>query len=390
MNILSKKNWLLFLLLALLTASTSCDDNNEPRSTTNNSITWDVIPYDMQNGRALIDNISSLQTACSSGKSIGIKSSYVIDGTTTTHVLGNPSGDVSLIYNTNTSWDNYFGWTYGETAVEWNIGAKYTFNAYYPMEAVNAMTEITSSATSPFVIGCNTELFQDDLMMAYKYVDTDLSTFKSNVAVPLIMHHVLSALQFSFSFANIEIEPESGTKKILPYAESDALTAFWIENTEMNKGLYTIGELEFGNYNEGYTINNGESIKWSCISRPDPSTPTSTHKIYNWEDVNGIDFSSSSSSIINKAIAYSTIADNLFSQNNGFIFVIPQENDETFNICFQLKSTGDKVFRTTLPRRTYEPGMKYYYDIYLGLTSVDVGLSIAKWNELKSATNIVL
>lgn len=340
----------------------------------------------MQNGRALIEDDASLQSMCSTGKSIGIKSSFEIDGVTTHNILGNPDGDVSLTYSTNTSWDNYFGWTYGETASEWNIGAKYTFNAYYPQ---NTIREITTSETSPFVIRYNTSYNQEDLMMAYNYVDTDLPTFKSGEAVQLYMLHVLSALKFRFAFANTIVNELNGTKTIVPYAESDILTAFWVENTQIDKGIYTIGELEFGSYNSDGTVN-GEEITWNGISRPAPSTDTSPLKIYAWEDAVGIEFASSATSILSRAIAYSTNADNRYAQNNGFLLIIPQENDETFNICFQLKSTGDKVHRITLPHTTYEPGMRYYYDIYLGSTSVDIDLTIADWNELKSSVDIPL
>ena len=377
MNIFLSKHKFQFamILQVALFAFASCEDDNVLQCETGERITWNVVSSDMQNSRALIEDDSSLQTACSiEGKSIGIKSFYDMEGVITQNVLGNETGDVSLIYSNDTSWDNYKWWTYGETAAEWVTGVKYTFNAYYPKYVAE---DVTSSSVSPFVMKYNTELYQEDLMMAYKYVDTESSSFKQGNAVTLNMLHMLSALKFQFSFINAD-----GTT----YDDSDALTAFWIENTAIDKGLFTMGELEFGTYGDGGVVS-GETINWNCISRPEPSAI-----IYEWTDAEGVEFSSNATEIIKKAVAYSTNADGnqKYAQNDGFILVVPQENDGTINICYRLKNTGDKVYRVTLSKRTYEPAVRYIYDIRFGKNGVDVKLSIAKWNEIKSSYDIPL
>lgn len=368
--------WLLAVMLQVsLVTFSSCEEDNEPQHT-DDRISWNVVSTDMQSSRAMIEDVTDLKDACSygNGKSIGIKSSYILNDTTYHNVLGNPDSDVSLIYDLNTTNDNYEWWTYNGTAAYWQRGAKYTFNAYYPMEQVLQMSEITSNANSPFVIGCNTELFQDDLLMAYKYVNTSDSKFNSKKPVELNMLHALSALKFDFKFS---------------YGTTDALTEFWIENTENNKGLFTIGELEFGSYNTNGSIDNGESIKWNRLNYIEP-----TSSIYHWKDATGIAFSDAT-----KAPAYSTNYDGLqkYTDNSNYIFIIPQENDGTTYICFKLKSTGEKVYRVKLPipnqgalDHSYNPGSRYNHTIIIGKPDITINLTIADWNEIHSSVDIPL
>ena len=366
--------WLLAVILQVsLVTFTSCEEESAPQHN-DDRISWNVISTNMQYSRAMIEGVTDLKDACTygNGKSIGIKSSYILDGSNYDHVLGNPDGDVSLIYNPNTSHDNYEGWAYNETSAYWQRGAKYTFNAYYPMEQVLQMSEITSNANSPFVMSCNTELFQEDLLMAYKYVNTSDYTFNSKKPVDLNMLHALSALKFIFTFT---------------HNDQDRLTDFWLENTTSYKGLSYIGELEFGDYNEDGTINNGEKITWTCKN---PSAPS--NKMYQWEDANGVTFSQNT-----YGVAYSTKANEYqkYTENNAFILIIPQVNDGTTNFCFKLKSTGDHVYSAKLPTppnasHAYEAGKRYIYEIKISSTSIDANITIANWDEYKSSVDITL
>lgn len=379
-----RKNFLLPIFTAWLTivssmALTSCDDNNGPGYDMSDRIIWNVLTTDMQGSRSMIENDKMLQTACTGGnRAIGIWSAYMLDGQVVKNVLGNPSGDVALIYNENTAWDNYEGWSYGETAERWVMGAKYTFNAYYPMHVVS---EISTSDVSTFVVEYNTEHFQEDLMMAYSYVDTDLPTFKYGVPVTLNMLHTLSALRFRFSFIDSD-----GTT----YKDSDALTAFWLENTEYDKGLATTGVLAFGTYNDDGTMD-GEHIHWYYEDRPEPSTPTNQRPFYVWEDTEGVEFASTET---NRTIAtaYSTNKNGQqkYAVNDGYVLTIPQNSDGTVMMCFRLRSTADLVHRVALPKATYEPSRRYTYDIRFGRTGVTLNLLIANWNELKSSQDIPL
>ena len=229
----------------------------------------------MHSSRTLINTTDLLKTACTpaptgGGKSIGIWSAYKVDGVLTKNVLSNPDGDVSLTYQTGTEWDNYQGWTYGEEAVFWTPKAEYTFNAYYPMEAIN---EISSSDETTFVGDYNTEHYQEDLMMAYAYANTNAPDFNASTPVELNMLHTLAALQFQFMFMNAD-----GST----YKDEDVITACWLENTVSGTGLATTGMLAFGTVTDGNM--EGEHIYWYHEDHPEPSTSARERRMYVWEE----------------------------------------------------------------------------------------------------------
>ncbi len=379
LNFLSKRNILgIGTLLLMVMPSCISTQKDEPKVDSNDYITWDVVAEGAMQGRALVENDTHLQEACSSRKAIGIWSAYELDGEVTENVLGNEYGDVALMYQVNTEWDNYMWWTYAQEASKWVYGAKYTFNAYFPMSVVN---EISSSNVSTFVIEYNSERYQEDLMTAYAFVDTKAPSFRAGVPVKLKMLHTLAALKFQFSFIN-----EDNTT----FDDSDAITAFWLENTLMGRGVATTGVLAFGTIDENGVMN-GEHIHWYPEYYPEPSTASNTKKIYAWEDANGVTFSSTTTGR-NIAVAYSTDSDGKqkYAVNNGWILTIPQETDGTAQICFKLKNTGDLVHHVSLPTTTYEAGKRYTYDIRFSQTNVTVSLKIAAWNELKSTQDIPL
>jgi len=376
------------LLLLVLSACSSTEEMPQPMPEAEHQempILWNVRQIGMKESRALIEDSLALQAACTVGsgdKAIGIWSEYVLEGKEKKNVLGNPNGDVSLVFYENVPTDdegnkkdNWKGWLYGDSAVHWTSKAKYTFNAYYPMSAVR---EISSSDVSTFVVEYNTEHYQEDLMMAYAYVDTEAADFNSKEPVSLNMLHTLSALKFRFMFMNAD-----GST----YEDSDALTACWLENTVSGQGLATTGDLAFGTINDDDTMD-GEHIHWYHEDHPEPSTATTPRKMYPWEDADGVSFSSTTSA---STPGTSHTTDNQFySSNGGWILTIPQETDGTTQLCFRLESTDDLVHRVTLPTTTYEPGKRYTYDIRFGQTEVTVKLKIAAWNELKSSYDIPL
>lgn len=351
-------------------------------------IRWEVRSEQMAEGRALIEDSLALQAACTVGsgdKAIGIWSAYVLEEQEKKNVLGNPDGDVELRFypegeipvddETGKPIDNWNGWLYGDSAVHWTPKAKYTFNAYFPKSVVR---EISSSDISTFVVEHNTEQYQEDLMMAYAYVDTEADGFNSKEPVPLKMLHTLSALKFQFMFMNADNTT---------YEDSDALTACWLENTVSGSGLATTGDLAFGNINEDGEME-GEHIHWYHEDHPEPSTPAQERRMYAWEDANGVAFSSTSTGYT-PATSHST-GNETYSSNDGWILTIPQEKDETVQLCFKLETTGDVVHRIHLPAITYEPGKRYTYNIRFGQSEVIVKLTIAAWNQLNSSHNIPL
>ena len=377
-----------FFLLLALTACTGKDvPVPEPLPEKKDMrIRWDVQSASMGDGRALIEDSLGLQAACTVGdgdKAIGIWSAYELDGVTKKNILGNPDGDVSLRFyeqvpeiEEGVEMDNWQGWLYGDSAVHWTPKAKYTFNAYFPQSVIR---EISSSDVSTFVVEYNTEQYQEDLMMAYAYVDTESASFNSQEPVRLNMLHTLSAIRFQFMFMNSD-----GTT----YNDSDALTACSLENTVSGSGIATTGVLAFGTKLENGTMD-GEHIHWYGEDHPEPSTSGATvRRIYNWEDANGVPFSSTTTSHV-AATSHST-GNQKYSSNNGWILTIPQHLDETTLLCFKLASTGDLIHHVHLPETTLEPGKRYTYNIRFGQSEVSVKLTIAAWNELKSSHNIPL
>ena len=337
-------------------------------------IRMDVMPAT----RALIENDNLLKAACSpsqGGKAIGIWSSYEIDGRKVYNVLGNPTGDVALQYIDQTEQDNYQGWTYGESAANWTANAKYTFNAYYPMDVVD---EISTSNVSTFVIDYNTEIFQEDLMTAYAFADTGVAGFNASTPVTLKMLHTLAAVRFQFSFKN----PDGST-----YSDSDRLTACWLENTRAGEGIATTAMLAFGTTWEDGTVD-GEHIHWYNVDFPLPSTPTSQRTLYLWEDATGVPFSSTTSNAT-EGTTHST-GKGLYAKNDGWIMVIPQEMDDSVQLCFKMASTGDLVHRISLPATTFEAGKRHTFNVRFGQSDVGVTLKIADWNEMKSSYDIAL
>ena len=381
------------LLLLMVSACSSVEEMPQPMPDTEHQgmpILWNVQQIGMKESRALIEDSLALQAACtvdSGDEAIGIWSEYVLEGEEKKNVLGNPDGDVSLVFYENVptddegnELDNWKGWLYGDSAVHWTPKAKYTFNAYFPQSAVR---EISSSDVSTFVVEYNTEHYQEDLMMAYAYVDTEAVDFNSKEPVSLNMLHTLSALKFRFMFMNAD-----GST----YEDSDALTACWLENTVSGQGLATTGDLAFGTINDDGTMD-GEHIHWYHEDHPEPSTPTTPRKMYPWEGAASVSFESETGTKESPQYTYATshsTGNQHYSSNDGWILTIPQETHGTTQLCFQLETTGDLVHRIILPATTYEPGKRYTYDIRFGQTEVTVKLKIAAWNELKSSYDIPL
>ena len=330
-------------------------------------ILWDVQSASMVEGRALIENNTDLKEACTVGsgnKAIGIWSAYERNGEVTKNVLGE-DGDVSLVYKVNTQDDNYQGWTYGEKAAYWISGAKYTFNAYFPKDAIHVLP---SSDITTFVARYNTVTTQEDLMLAFTEVSAPVNP------VPLQLHHALAALKFQFRFGD-------GFTDV-----NDKLTAFWLENTT-EQGLCMQGLLKFGI--EGA----GEAFTWDLENSAYAASGT---PFYQWEDEEGLPINTSTD---NMATVYTTGS---YADNNGWLLIIPQESDGTVNLCFQTKNGGDVVHRVRLPLTTgvdasgnkvdtgtwFAPARRYAYSLLITPTAVEVTLGIAGWNELDSSYDI--
>lgn len=294
-------------------------------------IHWNVQSVTLEDSRSLIGDNEMLIKACTpalGGQAIGIWSAQKLNGNQneipTQNVLGNPTGDVRLIYDEGTAWENWNGWTYGIMAVYWKINATYYFNAYYPKEG--GMTDIKQTTTS--ISGkYNTTTTQNDFMLCRQIVDTSADNFTA-APVPLLMKHALAALRFQFE----------SNSKYPKYVQSFAL------KNESTNGLATSGTIT---YQDG-DIN---IANWAA------NTPT-TGDIYAWEHPSdGVAFTNTEKAIAYQA-ATNTVVGNVYTENDGWVLTIPQ----TYNGGTKMSFTIDgEDYEVELPKKDFLPGTKYTY-----------------------------
>lgn len=370
-------------------------------------MTFSVTEVDgMNSTRAMIEDIATLQTACTPSslspftlkESIGIWADFDYLGSTTKNLLSN----VELAYYDKAA-GNAEGWNYnyGTDEEYWQLGGVYRFRGYYPQQYLKANNMImeTSSATT-FVVDYNTLTTQEDLMVSYQEVDTktwpDLSK-----PISFRMHHALAAMKFCIQFKYAESDK---------YFDEDALTACWMTNTT-NDGLACVGLFGYGALDEGGNYN-AEKMVWKSSF-----APFKDETFYKWEytdgtdgglkfwneDIDGVD--NDPDQEVHQAVAYSvapTGAGSLYSGNSGWIFVMPQKSEGDVQFCFTTKKGGeDNVYRVTLPLVTgtdaagenskgteWIPGYRYTYTISITKTNLDVMISIAPWNKYDSSFDI--
>lgn len=308
-------------------------------------IRWTVIPEGMQDGRALINSTTNLQTACSTGgQSIGIWSAYELGADYQEDILGNENGDVSLIYQSTPIWENWQGWTYGEKAASWKQGAIHYFNAYFPM--TGGLTGVKNTKTS-IKGNYNAETTQTDIMVTKVVVNTAVNFQGSPIELP--MKHTLATLQFKFQM------------------EEGSTTDYILQSFSLDKTLRTSADLNY----EGGDITIDHWIN---------KTASSNTRIYAQTLNPGLSFSA-------------TTAVNPYqgNANDGHILIIPQSctTAPTFDCTIGVNATESLPFQNiSLGTTLFEPGKNYIYTIKVNATMLDVELSIKDWNELDSSYNI--
>jgi hypothetical protein len=341
-----------YLLPICLFGWISCTSENEDSLSddmeTDLPICWNVESEKVQDSRALIDNSTALQTACSSGgQAIGIWSAYQWNEVFKKDVLNNGKGDVGLTYQSVSGEEAQSGWTYGDAAY-WCRGAEYYFNAYYPMVGGISVVE-----DNTFQGLYDTETTQADIMIARNYVDTSDESFNAS-PVNLRMKHVLATLQFKF-----QLKEGSDTEK--------ALKAFSLDNT-----LVTEATLNASLVGEG----NAEQVALQLTN----TQKATKSNIYEWTNTDGLLFTATQS-----ASPYTTGA-SIYCQNEGHILILPQTcaTSPTFSCLIGDKSIEGVSLNTT----TFEPGKSYIYTIQMEENVLNVTLSVRPWNGLGSSYNI--
>ena len=335
-------NWgALFLLFTLV----GCKGSDVPVPEKEGMpIRWNVIPEGMQEGRALINSTMNLQTACSTGgQTIGIWSAYEQGTDYQENVLGNETGDVSLIYQPTPIWYNWQGWTYGEKAAFWKHGAIHYFNAYFPM--TGGLSDVQNTKTT-ITGNYNTETTQTDVMVTRVVVNTAVNFQGSPVELPL--KHALAAIQFQF---------ESMDKVPMK------LKSFALSNVD-DEGLRTSGKLAY----------DGTNIIWGNLGK-------ATDAFYTWAPATSLDFTNK------PVLAYTPFnEDNIYTSNAGSVLIIPQEyNGDKTKITFQIDTKSEPI-SVLLPApvetdNKFLPGRQYIYKIKIPATGNRVILecNVADW-----------
>ena len=349
MNLLKATYWIVGGLLFLLLALTACTENDVPENEAM-AIRWDVVSEGMQDSRVLVGNKADLQTACTPGsgdEAIGIWSAYVLGGELTENVLGNPTGDVGLVYASSVSGNKAGGWVYGDRWAFWKEKAVYCFNAYFPQK--DGLKDIANTLTS--LQGTyDTETTQTDLMVARVEVDTNGADFQASpVALP--MEHALATLKFIFL-----VDDGNSTDEF-------KLKSFSLDNTLKTKASL--------NYNTPTM----SIANWSVAT----AGASGGARIHEWADNGGILFTS-------------TIGASPYAQaNGGHLFVIPQscESAPAFNCTIDMDASYDVYYENiSLGTTQFEPGKNYIYTIKVKENALNLNLSIKDWNELDTSYNI--
>lgn len=396
------RNYSFILMLAAAGIFASCSDDHRSETTAGRqAISFNVASVENSTTRSLIESGAkpesgtdhSLQTACTpteGGRSIGVWADYSLPQTDGSElVFSNIFKNTSIAYQKRND-DNgnpVNDWNYSGDPLFWQIGGIYKFRAFYPQEEMREYITTASSATS-FQIDYSTYQLQEDLLVAYNRVNTatlDIlhqptgGTFDLHTPVPLGFKHALAAIMFQFKYKE-------------NHADNDVLTSCWLENTnaEESERFATTGVLVYGN------STTEEAIDW----QPTFWEPIG-EKIYYWQPQSGKAFTDKLS-----ATAYTGQATegNLYTKNDGYLLVIPQEYKGGLRLCFTTEQGGSTVFKVLLPEATgtdkdgnavttppyyFAAGKRYIYTIALTKTNLDVSLSIADWNVRKTSDEII-
>lgn len=384
--------WIFITVLPGLWLS-ACNEGGEETPcppTSGTVIRWNVAGVDAphEKTRSLVGperpdrDWATLEEACTplpggEGKAVGIWADHTYRNTAGEEQTSKDIFEgTRLIYKTKTDGNPHSNWNYEGKDLYWLPGS-YKFRAYFPQKLTDYVVS-TSNATA-FAIGYPTYEVQEDMVVAYQEVDTTDPQTDLGRPVVLNFKHTLAALRFRFQ---------------ADYTNSDRLTSCWLQNTEAptdDFGFSTGGFLTYG------TETNKEQLTWSYGYRP----PV-TESIYKWSN-EGVDFSTDNAAQQRiAATAYTaagTTEGTLYTQNKGWLLILPQPSPGTLQLCFTTRNGGEAVYRITLPEITqqndesvsyaYEAGKRYTYTVTISKTKFDLALSVADWNERNSSHEII-
>lgn len=329
----------------------SCNDgrNETLMSEKRSSILWNVTAVHVgQVGRSLVANTDNLVSACTptiGGESIAIWGDCVLNGQLRQEFKG-----TLLTYEEDIESGNYYWGYVNEPLRYWWTNVIYDFRAFFPANALGSYALATDA--SSLSISYDTETFQEDLMVAYTQVDTNILA-NTEVPVPLQMIHALATLKFVFKM------------------EESSLVTNTLISASLGNTLKTNATLE-------YNTSDVTTANWTSL------TASGNSQLYLWEN-GGIDFTAST-----PATAYTTPAGTTtttgtkYCDCDGHVLIIPQTCDPVLNFA-----TAYRSYNVSLGETEFEPGKQYVYNITLKEnTQLNVTLTIKNWNELGSSYDI--
>lgn len=337
---MQKRVYIIYLMVFALELFSCCQSGETPTDTPNTPIRWSITSViGQEKSRMLIgygEYEQSLEEACSNAEAIAIWGNY-----TQNNINYEAFNNTPLTYQTD--WNYTGGYRY------WKSNSHYKFRACYPKNALRRFIAATDADCVEIVF--DTETLQEDLLVAYKEVDSE--TWNHREAVPLEMHHALTALRFQFqTIDNVSM----------------SLQSFSLDNgTEIGGGLSTLGTLVYDN---------------DEVSLEDWNTDTpALGGIYEWEypimDADdGLIFTQSE-----RATAYqftaNTIIGTQYLRNNGYVLIIPQKYDGTTKMNFTIDG---KSYHVNLPAKDFLPGYRYTYLIQVtGDNAVTLSCAVQPW-----------
>lgn len=374
---------LAWILLSMLICA-SCT-KEKPVSLSENEIRFNLSSIQGPNTKvSMIDGanpseaLEKLKTLCSTStntESVGIWADYELKGET----------NYNILKNTKVSWDNnewiFMDSNNQEVKRYWVTGGVYKFRVFFPHESGLEHVTEASSATS-FIFSYNTQLYQEDLLLGYKEIDT--SAPGVNLAEPLevSLKHALAAIRFRVRFKD-------------GFFDEDALTATWFENTTNTNPFFTIGTMIYGTGVS--TEEQKENIYWIIDYAPQKG-----EFFYRWEPKTPVIFKNTAlgpdDDIV--ATAFTGVNEANFHNAdpvNGWLYMIPQELHPNIQFCFTTRNGGNIIQKFQLPlvdgvkdtdgKYKLKAGYRYTLNIVISETNLETYIDILPWNRYESSFN---
>lgn len=227
----------------------------------------------------------------------------------------------------------------------WRRNSHYRFRAYCPYEA----EVLPSTSADNIYIEYRIIDHQYDLLVAFAHrcPATDSEGYET---VNMAFQHALSGLRFQVVF-----------DKSVPDGQTDQIISFHL------KGLRSAGTLTYS-HEAGEPLK--PSLSWSTNNSFD-----SSYEYYKW----------TGSTEFGKGTPV-----NIFHDNNGVVFAIPQTIEDGMTSVHFTTANGDMDHTATLPPITWEPGKIYTYTLKVLKSSVEVNVGIKDWDEVQSSVEVYL